>query len=157
MIRRPPRSTRTDTLFPYTTLFRGEACPRLPATHFLETAKAERGSDYNPRSAVVPRRGGEWCFVVLEALKPLDPRFRGDDALAKAAAPCAAAPVRHLMIFATTPAPTVRPPSRIAKRRPSSIATGLISVTAIFTLSPGITISVPSGSVTAPVMSVVRK
>src|SRR3546814_6734085 len=28
MIRRPPRSTRTDTLFPYTTLFRskGETC-----------------------------------------------------------------------------------------------------------------------------------
>src|SRR3546814_4091935 len=31
MIRRPPRSTRTDTLFPYTTLFRSEqlARPRL--------------------------------------------------------------------------------------------------------------------------------
>src|SRR3546814_1344343 len=34
MIRRPPRSTRTDTLFPYTTLFRSpagrlsQACPR---------------------------------------------------------------------------------------------------------------------------------
>src|SRR3546814_11422191 len=28
MIRRPPRSTRTDTLFPYTTLFRSHA-PRL--------------------------------------------------------------------------------------------------------------------------------
>src|SRR3546814_2624806 len=27
MIRRPPRSTRTDTLFPYTTLFRSGACP----------------------------------------------------------------------------------------------------------------------------------
>src|SRR3546814_528875 len=26
MIRRPPRSTRTDTLFPYTTLFRSNAC-----------------------------------------------------------------------------------------------------------------------------------
>src|SRR3546814_13875102 len=26
MIRRPPRSTRTDTLFPYTTLFRSHAC-----------------------------------------------------------------------------------------------------------------------------------
>src|SRR3546814_13390038 len=25
MIRRPPRSTRTDTLFPYTTLFRSQA------------------------------------------------------------------------------------------------------------------------------------
>src|SRR3546814_4401379 len=28
MIRRPPRSTRTDTLFPYTTLFRSQ--PRVP-------------------------------------------------------------------------------------------------------------------------------
>src|SRR3546814_9798728 len=26
MIRRPPRSTRTDTLFPYTTLFRSRRC-----------------------------------------------------------------------------------------------------------------------------------
>src|SRR3546814_12699470 len=37
MIRRPPRSTRTDTLFPYTTLFRsprdrgGSPCPANPA------------------------------------------------------------------------------------------------------------------------------
>src|SRR3546814_4991988 len=30
MIRRPPRSTRTDTLFPYTTLFRSQ--PRAVAT-----------------------------------------------------------------------------------------------------------------------------
>src|SRR3546814_14464614 len=29
MIRRPPRSTRTDTLFPYTTLFRSRACRLL--------------------------------------------------------------------------------------------------------------------------------
>src|SRR3546814_18015106 len=28
MIRRPPRSTRTDTLFPYTTLFRSYMSPR---------------------------------------------------------------------------------------------------------------------------------
>src|SRR3546814_12176139 len=33
MIRRPPRSTRTDTLFPYTTLFRSEAVPRFFAPH----------------------------------------------------------------------------------------------------------------------------
>src|SRR3546814_8118551 len=38
MIRRPPRSTRTDTLFPYTTLFRSPAwaaigsCIRNPVT-----------------------------------------------------------------------------------------------------------------------------
>src|SRR3546814_15792599 len=29
MIRRPPRSTRTDTLFPYTTLFRSWRCDHL--------------------------------------------------------------------------------------------------------------------------------
>src|SRR3546814_16091159 len=28
MMRRPPRSTRTDTLFPYPTLFRSHRCPR---------------------------------------------------------------------------------------------------------------------------------
>src|SRR3546814_13393394 len=32
MIRRPPRSTRTDTLFPYTTLFR--SLPRMAAGQF---------------------------------------------------------------------------------------------------------------------------
>src|SRR3546814_2697487 len=31
MIRRPPRSTRTDTLFPYTTLFRSPAVERAAA------------------------------------------------------------------------------------------------------------------------------
>src|SRR3546814_10552547 len=31
MIRRPPRSTRTDTLFPYTTLFRSGPVPPPPA------------------------------------------------------------------------------------------------------------------------------
>src|SRR3546814_6201539 len=30
MIRRPPRSTRTDTLFPYTTLFRSSSFTWLP-------------------------------------------------------------------------------------------------------------------------------
>ena len=57
----------------------------------------------------------------------------------------------------TTPAPTVRPPSRIANRSSFSIAIGMISSTLIPTLSPGITISRPSGSATLPVTSVVRK
>src|SRR3546814_15455127 len=35
MRRRPPRSTRTDTLFPYTTLFRsGEVCEMTDLTPF---------------------------------------------------------------------------------------------------------------------------
>src|SRR3546814_19390685 len=34
MIRRPPRSTRTDTLFPYTTLFRSHHCgAQQPVPH----------------------------------------------------------------------------------------------------------------------------
>src|SRR3546814_10070302 len=34
MIRRPPRSTRTDTLFPYTTLFRSATAEDLPDASF---------------------------------------------------------------------------------------------------------------------------
>jgi len=66
-------------------------------------------------------------------------------------------PPDYLMILVTRPAPTVRPPSRIANRRPSSIAIGEINLTCITVLSPGITISVPSGNVIDPVTSVVRK
>src|SRR3546814_17226583 len=33
MIRRPPRSTRTDTLFPYTTLFRSSSGGYSPVVH----------------------------------------------------------------------------------------------------------------------------
>ncbi len=62
----------------------------------------------------------------------------------------------YSVIEVTTPAPTVRPPSRMAKRNPSSIATGVISSTPIWMLSPGITISTPSGSSIEPVTSVVR-
>src|SRR3546814_2807061 len=42
MLRRPPRSTRTDTIFPYTTLFRSVFLPapptQLPATSSLRVA-----------------------------------------------------------------------------------------------------------------------
>ena len=62
----------------------------------------------------------------------------------------------YLITFETVPAPTVRPPSRIAKRIFSSRATGAMSLTLSETLSPGITISTPSGSSISPVTSVVR-
>src|SRR3546814_11973407 len=53
MIRRPPRSTRTDTLVPYTTLFRsprlndgGEPCPRgdkaAPVCYGAEAKRSPR-------------------------------------------------------------------------------------------------------------------
>jgi len=61
----------------------------------------------------------------------------------------------HLVISVIWPAPTVLPPSRIAKRRPTFIATGTINLTVIVKLSPGITISCPSGRKISPVTSVV--
>src|SRR3546814_17282885 len=50
MIRRPPRSTRTDTLFPYTTLFRSgqadiveEGLVLLPVGHIFERQHGDAG------------------------------------------------------------------------------------------------------------------
>src|SRR3546814_8674247 len=40
MIRRPPRSTRTDTLFPYTTLFRSQSIETNLLAHAVEAARA---------------------------------------------------------------------------------------------------------------------
>ena len=60
-------------------------------------------------------------------------------------------------ISETVPAPTVRPPSRIANLNPFSIAIGAIRVISIWMLSPGITISTPAGRFATPVTSVVRK
>src|SRR3546814_20480252 len=42
MIRRPPRSTRTDTLFPYTTLFRSGHCPRSAAETHARIAQSRK-------------------------------------------------------------------------------------------------------------------
>src|SRR3546814_3149957 len=40
MRRRPPRSTRTDTLFPYTTLFRSARSRMLPMMSMLAASRA---------------------------------------------------------------------------------------------------------------------
>jgi hypothetical protein len=63
----------------------------------------------------------------------------------------------YFIIFVTTPAPTVFPPSLMAKFKFWLIAIGVINFTLNFPSSPGITISVPDGRVTSPVTSVVLK
>ncbi len=65
--------------------------------------------------------------------------------------------IHYSIISLTTPAPTVRPPSLTANLNSFSIAIGVINSASIVTLSPGITISTPSGNVRIPVTSVVRK
>ena len=79
------------------------------------------------------------------------------DALLAESVPCLFRLFDYSMTLAITPEPTVRPPSRIAKRRPCSMAMGVIRVISMSRLSPGITISTPSGSLMLPVTSVVRK
>src|SRR3546814_13431010 len=57
MIRRPPRSTRTDTLFPYTTLFR--------SIYLIRHGQASFGAgDYDKLS----KRGVEQAAVLGQAL-----------------------------------------------------------------------------------------
>src|SRR3546814_17762909 len=49
MIRRPPRSTRTDTLFPYTTLFRSRSpapAEWLPVGHGVDFHREKQASSY---------------------------------------------------------------------------------------------------------------
>src|SRR3546814_6209161 len=64
MIRRPPRSTRTDTLFPYTTLFRSDKIAQdLRRWH---AADAPRLKQYHYRNRGVVRRGS--CMVICNDL-----------------------------------------------------------------------------------------
>src|SRR3546814_17817583 len=58
MIRRPPRSTRTDTLFPYTTLFRSQIAVRLDIMKAAVVAAIQLavGSDRQPVGAAAGGR-----------------------------------------------------------------------------------------------------
>src|SRR3546814_1183183 len=51
MIRRPPRSTRTDTLFPYTTLFRSSIVPTSCCAATLGTMSQPYAHSASSRSA----------------------------------------------------------------------------------------------------------
>src|SRR3546814_9679622 len=61
MIRRPPMFTRTDTLFPYTTLFRSQAddLHGLPEAHPAQAARP-RGAGKGQRSFPAGHRGRWW-------------------------------------------------------------------------------------------------
>src|SRR3546814_3765067 len=78
MIRRPPRSTRTDTLFPYTTLFRSIVCDTLPGekrvvvfAHFrqeiADLAAALRKGE--PKSTVIMQITGDTSPKERQALR----------------------------------------------------------------------------------------
>src|SRR3546814_4947458 len=62
MIRRPPRSTRTDTLFPYTTLFRADdGCYPASATNHRSHSEPSIGPDTWPPGISLPCRARGSC------------------------------------------------------------------------------------------------
>src|SRR3546814_20249297 len=60
MIRRPPRSTRTYTLFPYTTLFRSSRMP-------LSVQQAVAGADYVINCVGILHQSGAQKFGAVQA------------------------------------------------------------------------------------------
>src|SRR3546814_2991280 len=71
MIRRPPRSTRTDTLFPYTTLFRS-----LNALAEAEAAPVEEPAA--PQDESLPRQIAEFTQQSAESVATLLSRVLRD-------------------------------------------------------------------------------
>src|SRR3546814_5095180 len=72
MIRRPPRSTRTDTLFPYTTLFRSAPSFSIDArTPWAHPILAEQGYAYSSSVAPVVHDHYGWPQSPRTAWRPL--------------------------------------------------------------------------------------
>src|SRR3546814_13788246 len=100
MIRRPPRSTRTDTLFPYTTLFRSvghlQSLPKSDGLRLATNASSHHQTS-NRRHSWLPRGPNEASRTYRLSL-------RSDDRLAKATAsrpvrpPCRRQKWAHLML-----------------------------------------------------------
>src|SRR3546814_5603717 len=69
MIRRPPRSTRTDTLFPYTTLFRSHVLGRLgfEVVHVESTQRRDASRWGDPTFYAELRAGAEVRTIDLTA------------------------------------------------------------------------------------------
>src|SRR3546814_8525940 len=70
MIRRPPRSTRTDTLFPYTTLFRAGEVKRT-----IQTYSGEVNLDlpFGTLTSLTALRKVKFNFVTPFFSNPIDP------------------------------------------------------------------------------------
>src|SRR3546814_11749299 len=83
MIRRPPRSTRTDTLFPYTTLFRsalllGGAAATMTLQQPLGAQQAQ--NEPGAINAVAPKAGAPMSFADMVAkLQPAVVNLRAEE------------------------------------------------------------------------------
>src|SRR3546814_9878585 len=75
MIRRPPRSTRTDTLFPYTTLFRSllAVAREMRPLAQLSRLVTSFGRDGAPQR--MPERGAREVRVLIGAINRMQERI----------------------------------------------------------------------------------
>src|SRR3546814_17199427 len=76
MIRRPPRSTRIDTLFPYTTLFRSLPSRHLPSHPHDERAQCQSGAPGRQTSLPPDHCPGIGGITVPYLLKSLSAIYR---------------------------------------------------------------------------------
>src|SRR3546814_19773199 len=120
MIRRPPRSTRTDTLFPYTTLFRsvgivvGAFSSILIASPVVVWIK-EREPRYREIRAQIAERGGSVVSAPLPAQRDDSIDAPGAGAVATQAPPASKGPA---------PTPSGRPtPPRPPQKGKKPLAT----------------------------------
>src|SRR3546814_8367520 len=72
MIRRPPRSTRTDTLFPYTTLFRSPVRSHTDGQWLLEGLFHDRLAYWLCGRTAVDHQGDEQAAVAIDLQSLLD-------------------------------------------------------------------------------------
>src|SRR3546814_442824 len=129
MIRRPPRSTRTDTLFPYTTLFRSlrrAAGEGQESEHGEADSKGERDhartiektAGETTTVSVAAARRGDWPGAAARRRYREAPRARGGAASASAkphrVSRCRAAARRYRCIRCDSASCSGRPSARHA-------------------------------------------
>src|SRR3546814_18078884 len=101
MIRRPPRSTRTDTLFPYTTLFRS-----LHLTNFsgLPLRLDELSINEGGEGATLKSYSGDELARVIGRVGPAETDAR------------IVPPGRRTVLYINAPIPAAAPPASISHR-----------------------------------------
>src|SRR3546814_17528540 len=116
MIRRPPRSTRTDTLFPYTTLFRSAQdrgrrllCPFHPGQAVRRLSGRPCGREYGPSVCSYALHPNN-AFAPLLPRAPPPPKFEPAILPPHSFGPRAAPPLAPPPPAATPPTARASPP-----------------------------------------------